>query len=228
MAERPIFLPQESGPRLVKETKVPFTWFPGLAVSQKQKSVASLHDAARRILKVAAPLEVSSKSTSSSGRALSAFVLKVKYGAKMIPLESAFQGSKVFESAGPFVELLDVDGRAAKMDPRIRNSGRVTGFRFEGTDWPTQPTTAFYDWLYLNALSLRPELLKIIKQHDAFTDIEFNPEKSINCQARSAAMAHALLARGKWDLVLSSKERFLDSARGFARVIGDGRQEDLF
>ena len=32
--------------------------------------------------------------------------------------------------------------------------------------------------------------------YDAFTDIEFNPDKSLNCQARAAAMFVALNREG--------------------------------
>ncbi len=46
MAERPVYIPKSSGPLLVKTEMVPFQWFPGMAVSQKQKSIAALHEAA--------------------------------------------------------------------------------------------------------------------------------------------------------------------------------------
>ena len=32
--------------------------------------------------------------------------------------------------------------------------------------------------------------------YDAFTDIEFNPEKSVNCQAKAAALYVALFRQG--------------------------------
>lgn len=42
--------------------------------------------------------------------------------------------------------------RDAKRDPRLQASGRLTGFRFNGSSFPLEPKTAFYDWLYINAI----------------------------------------------------------------------------
>jgi hypothetical protein len=60
MAKRPIFIPDTSGPSPVRTQYVDFQWHPGLSVSQKQKSVASLHEAARALPDVDRVLEVSS------------------------------------------------------------------------------------------------------------------------------------------------------------------------
>ncbi|MFP3398368.1 hypothetical protein SB749_18775, partial [Brevibacterium sp. SIMBA_078] len=70
------------------------------------------------------------------------------------------------------------------------------------------PKTLFYDWLYLNALSLNEELIKEVIKYDAFTDIEFNPGKSINCQARSVALFVALYKTGELEEALSSEDNF--------------------
>jgi hypothetical protein len=76
MAERPVFVPAESGYRLVHELQVPFVWQPGMAPSQKKKNVVALHEsAAKRGLSPL--LEISSKSEREIGRRLSAFYLKV-------------------------------------------------------------------------------------------------------------------------------------------------------
>jgi type I restriction enzyme M protein len=53
-------------------------------------------------------------------------------------------------------------------------------------------------------LSLSEEIL----EYDAFTDIEFNHEKSINCQARSAAIFVSLSRLGKLEEALKNKEEF--------------------
>jgi len=195
MAERPVFIPNCSGPRLVDEVMVDFKWHPGMSASQKMKNVDSLHEAAMR-RGLGPLLEVSSKSAAQTGKKLSAFSLQVPYRDRTIPLECAFQGSKVFEKGGPFTDLYDVDARTAKRDPRLRESGRLTGFSFEGERFPLVPATAFYDWLYFRALS--PYLDFIERVGDscvAFTDIEFNPQKSIACQARSLALVISLLRR---------------------------------
>ena len=64
-------------------------------------------------------------------------------------MECAYQGSKVFERGGPYTDLYSVDVRTAKRDPRLKESGRLTGFLFEGFKFPLEPKTVFYDWLSL-------------------------------------------------------------------------------
>ena len=46
--------------------------------------------------------------------------------------------------------------------------------------------------LYINALAENSQLTEEIMEFDAFTDIEFNPNKSLNCQARAAALFVAM------------------------------------
>ena len=50
-----------------------------------------------------------------------------------------------------------------------------------------------YTWLYFIALNQNKELTNEILEYQAFTDIEFNPEKSMNCQAYSAALYCAMI-----------------------------------
>jgi len=44
MANRPVFVPQKSGKRFVETYNIEFHWYPGMAKSQKQKSIESLHN----------------------------------------------------------------------------------------------------------------------------------------------------------------------------------------
>src|SRR5215212_8751124 len=108
MAKRPIFVPLHDGKRYVLERYVDFHWHAGFAKSQKQKSIRALHEMAFRDYGVRHPLEVSSKSEDSLGVALSSFNLKftTKLG-RTLTVEAAFQGSKVFEHGGPFVDIFD-------------------------------------------------------------------------------------------------------------------------
>lgn len=207
MAERPVFLPLDSGSCLVREVPVQFVWHPGMAPSQKKKNVIALHESAAK--KGLSPLlEVSSKSEREIGRKLSAFCLKLKVDGRETTVECAFQGSKVFERGGPFRDLYWLDSREAKRDPRLKNSGHLICFRFEDRDYPLSPSTAFYDWLYANALFPHREWLKRLQQCIGFTDIEFNPERSVNCQARSCATFVALEERGLLDDAMESFEVF--------------------
>ena len=100
--------------------------------------------------------------------------------------------------------------REAKKDERLRlPSGRLTGFRFFGTDWGLEPQTALYDWLYINALKKRASVIEQLLSYSAFTDIEFNPEHSINCQAYSVALFISLHQRCLLEEAMSSKHAFL-------------------
>ena len=72
------------------------------------------------------------------------------------------------------------------------------------------PTTYFYNWLYVNALYLHPKLTEQLITFDAFTDIAFNPDKSINCQARSAALYVSLVRQGMLTEALNNKDSFYD------------------
>ena len=211
MAERPVFIPTKEGRCLVMTKRVDFDWFPGMAVSQKQKSIDALHNSAQRHLNLERILEVSSKSRDSLGVSLSAFNLTIttlKLN-RSFSVESAYQGSKRFERGGPYVDLLDKSSREAKLDERLKTSGRLLGFQFYGVEWPLEPQTAFYDWLYISALSKHSELLSEVSEYEAFTDIEFNPERSINCQAYSVALFVALKSRGILEMAISSKAEFI-------------------
>lgn len=202
-------MPSQRTGRLVEETSVSFLWHKGMAPSQKKKNVSELHTAAAK-RGIEPLLEVSSKSEEKLGQRLSAFNLKVELDeGGVISLECAFQGSKVFEHGGPFTDLFGVESRDAKRDERLSSSGKLVGFRFEGQDFPLIPKTAFYDWLYIRALYPHREFLQRLHQYAGFTDIEFNPEKSINCQARSCATYVALDRLELLDECARSSERFM-------------------
>lgn len=226
MAERPLFIPSAEGAALVRTKYVSFQWFPGMAASQKQKSVDSLHAAACVLPGINRVLEVSSKSRDELGIALSAFNLSfttAKYN-RTFSVECAFQGSKVFEFGGPFVDIFGLTSREAKKDERLRSSGRLVGFQFFGTNWGLEPQTAFYDWLYINALKKKPSIAEQLTGYSAFTDIEFNPERSINCQAYSVALYMSLCQRGLLDEATSSQDAFLRIVRN--SEINNARQDD--
>lgn len=188
MAKRPVFIP-ERNTLGVKTLEIEFQWYPGMSVNQKQRSIGDLHKKVgeQGYEKI---LEISSKSLQHIGIELSAFNLKTTSLKNNIEftVETAFQSSKIFERGGPYRDLLGKSSREAKKDIRIRNSGNLIGFRFFGVDFPTVPLTFFYDWLYINVLIKNELLCNKIIEYEAFTDIEFNPEKSINCQAFSAAL----------------------------------------
>lgn len=211
MAKRPVFIPVLSSkdPHLVKEVSVEFKWHPGYAVSQKKKNIEAMHVSAGNS-GIKNILEVSTKSNDELGQALSAFNLKLRIGkSERINVESAFQGSKVFETDGPFIDLYGKDGREIKKDNRLKNSGRLIGFRHNNEEWGLEPKTAFYDWLYIKALLDQTDITGQLSKYEAFTDIEFNPKKSISCQARTCAVFLALIAKGLIGKCMSNRDYFL-------------------
>jgi hypothetical protein len=212
MAERPIFVPRPGSPELVQEIFFELQWNPGFAAVQKKKNIEALH-AAAAAGGFAPLLEISTKSENKRGRHMSAFHMKVptkNYG--MIKLELAFQGSKVFQNGGPFTDLYlkgENEIGEVKRDPRLRESGALIGFHFEEFDFPLEPKTVFYDWLYCSFLSAYRDWAQKLYQYAGFTDIEFNPHRSINCQARSAALFLSLMERRELDAALQSPAAFI-------------------
>lgn len=195
MAMRPVFAPgKRKNEADVFMTE--FVWNSGLSVSQKRKNIAALHDAYMRRFPERKVLEISSKSEVKLGVALSAFNLKMSVPGmeQRVSLECIFQGGKVFSAGGPYTDLYHANARDAKRDSRLKSSGMLRSFWFDGEMYPIVPRTAFYNWLYINALMENSQLAAELIQYDAFTDIEFNPDKSLNCQAEAAAL-YVTLAR---------------------------------
>lgn len=206
MAQRPIFLPSYSQYPYTKELVINFEWYPGFSKTQAQKSIQSLHNEARR--KGVSPiLEISSKSVDRLGVSLSAFNLMITRDNFTMSVECAFQGSKVFRKGGPYIDLYHLSSIEAKKDIRVKESGELVSFNFLGLEFPTRPFTLFYDWIYLLALSQNPTLSDRLLKYNGFSDIAFNPERSINCQARSAALFVALSNSPEIDLKLLISEK---------------------
>ena len=215
MAKRPIYIPEVDGDVFVRTIPVEFQWYPGMAPVQKQRSIVSLHEAALKRGLCSRALEVSSKSTIALGVQLSAFNLTVTTTRfqRTFTVEAAYQSSKVFEHGGPYKDLLYGLSKDAKKDPRLRESGHLLYFEFFGQRWELEPRTSFYDWLYINALHKNEEAVEALREFDAFTDIEFNPERSVNCQAYSVALYSSLERRGLIADAVSGTTRFLDVIR---------------
>ena len=210
MANRPVFVVKKTAP-YCSVLNAEFPWAGGFAKSQKQKNVAQMHRCFARAYPGKKALEISSASTEAIGVAASAFHLKkdVPSLGASVPVECVFQAGKVFSGGGPYTDLLQAAPIDAKRDPRLRSSGELIAFRFENRDYPLIPRTAFYDYLYVTALLENPELAAELTEYDGFTDIAFNPEKSLNCQARAAAVFVSLHRLG-----------MLEAAREFETFVG--------
>lgn len=210
MAIRPVFVVSLDNRYCIREN-IEFEFFNGFSNKQKQRSINSLHQAFAMKNANKKILEISSKSESELGIKLSAFNLTIKTNSgKEFSVESVFQSSKVFEKGGPYKDLLDVSSKAAKKDERLKNSGKIIAFNMNQQIFGIEPKTYFYHWLYINALFMHSDLAEQILTYDAFTDIVFNPQKSINCQAEAAAIYVSLQKQGLLKEALKSKEAFLD------------------
>ena len=183
MAKRPAFFVNQG--KVISEL-YSFEWYSGFAVSQKQKSIKSLHNAIKKADLNARPLEISTKSMERIGIKASALHLKINNDT----LENVFQSAKVFEHGGPYLDLLDVSPKEAKRDERLHKSGSLKAFRYQNEEFPLIPQTVFYDFIYITAIkqSFTTDEVNTILRYNYFTDIEFNPAKSINTQARAAAI----------------------------------------
>lgn len=210
MACRPVFIPKYCGPQLVEERTFYFTWAPGFSPTQKKKNIVSLHNEARRhgIDRI---LEISSKSDYIIGQRLSAFNIKIDVDSVERPLESVYQGCKVFEGGGPFTDVFEIMPRDAKRYIKALNCGRLLKYEFQDKSYPLSPKNAFYDWLYIRSLEKHADWIRKNVSYDAFTDIEFNPAKQVNCQARAFAEYLSLLQRDKIREAAGDFEGFADT-----------------
>ena len=200
MASRIVFLPiSDAGNELFQEKLVSFDWVPGIAISQAKKSVRNLHEAAGKQIGLTKILEISTRSEEILGISLSAFNLQFEN--RNFSVESAYQASKVFEKGGPYLDLLNLSSTEAKTDLRLKNSGLLTGFRFEGDNFPVTSAPNFYDYLYIRSLLTFTDRY-LLKTYDGFTDIAFSQtsliyksKRAYNCQARSTAIFCSLISR---------------------------------
>jgi len=200
MASRIVFLPNSSSEyELFQEKLVTFDWVPGIAVSQAKKCIRNLHEAAGKQIGLTKILEISTRSEVILGISLSAFNLQFEN--KNFSVESAYQASKVFEKGGPYLDLLNLSSTEAKTDLRLKNSGLLIGFRFEGEDFAVASAPNFYDYLYIRSLLVFSDR-HLLKSYDGFTDIAFSQtsliyknKRAYNCQARSTAIFCTLISR---------------------------------
>ena len=208
MAEKSVFISKSEYP-FFEEVHVNIDWFGGFALSQKRKCQIGLH----QNFLIAYPdekiLEISSSSLMSIGMKLSAMNLSKRTRKGLTTVESAFQSSRIYSdglrTVGPFPEYLFLSGRECKKLVKEASKGMHSyRYEFDGLTFyaPAHHISQFYDFLYLNAL-LEPENKEVREKllqegYAAFTDLA---TKSLNCQARSAAIFVGLVRAGLVDEV---------------------------
>lgn len=214
----------------VEEKEIEYMYSRGYARIQKEKNIKSIKENIEKKEGIENKiLEVSTKSDIDLGVKLSAFNLSIKTKKdRIISVETLFQSSKKFEKGGPFLDILDKDSKSAKKDKRLRESGKLICFIYKDEKWELEPKTLFYDWLYINVLDINIKEkkldLKEIKKYQIFTDVEFNHEKSINCQARSLALYIVLHKTKKLKKSLKNKEIFKENLE---KIYGISSEKNL-
>ena len=129
----------------------------------------------------------------------------------------ANNGKKVLEISSKSEDKLGVDLSAFNLMLKTKSGKEVSvesafqaGKVFEngGPYTDLLDVSYFYNWLYINALHLHDSFTEQLLGYNAFTDIEFNPQKSINCQAEAAAVYVSLRKQGLLDEALKNKDSF--------------------
>lgn len=200
MARRLAFFPSAELPYFTAK-EIEFEYFNGLALSRQQLSIASMHRAIKENYPNSNILEISTKSKDILGQRLSAFNLKMSDDTISCTVESAYQGSKIFEFGGPFNDIYKFESINAKQDLRLTTSGNLIGFEYNAERFTVRDNPNFYDYLYIKALINSINHFEL-QDYDVFTDIAFSTNfsssstKARNCQARSAAIYSALAKSG--------------------------------
>lgn len=201
------FLDQENN---FTQKEYEFKWYSGFAKTQLQKSVNELQKHFLNDFPNKKILEVTSASENILAKELSAMNLQVMTSHGNYTVEQLFQAGKVFRNTGSQEKLLKLSSRKAKQENKVTNAhDELVEFKIFNTKFPLEPKTYFYNWIYMKALHQHPDLVKEVVKYDAFTDIFFNSQKSINCQAQACSIYVSLLRRGILEETLASKEKFL-------------------
>lgn len=208
-ATRPCYMVTDNIISLVKTKDIKFEYFSGFAKQQRQKSALSLKMAIKTQLNVNS-LEISRASDEPLGQRLSAFNLELCMDGVVSSVERFFQGSKIFENGGPFIEIIYDKNIHPKRYERLKDSGNFIGFKLFDEVYETEPLTYFYDWLYLSALRQNEDLASKVLEYDCFADIEFNPKKSLSSQAKTVALFVAMNKAGVLDNAMKDRYEFLE------------------
>lgn len=179
------------------------------ALSQKRKCQIGLHQNFLMEYPKEKILEISSSSLVSLGAKLSAMHLSKRTLKGITTVESVFRSSRIYSDGikriGPFPEYRFLPGRECKkLVKEAAKEMHSYQYELDGLTFyaPVHHISQFYDSLYLNAL-LEPEneevKNKLLQEnYTAFTDLA---TRSLNCQARSAAIFVGLVRAGLIDEV---------------------------
>ena len=214
MARRFVYLPTETKPYHMIYY-VDFKWEPGMSSSQRKLSRDNLHRQIKHSGVAAEILECSSISDNELGLSLSAFNLPY-FAQPKISVESIYQGSKIYTDLKTNEEfnlthLYWKDSLTAKKHMQTLDYSAIKLKEFKVDlesdghilDFPTQPKTAFYDYIYIKSAvaKLTKEQLEELSSYQGFTDTQLRwyDGKVTACQAMSVAVLVGLIKVDKLD-----------------------------
>lgn len=183
MAKRPIFISTGDIEHPFETRDISFKWISGMSYYQKCKRRDSLALEISKLYDIKRWLEISTKSDKEIGVNLSALNLFLKTTTGTDTVENIYQKSKVFGEKG------------------------IIGFKYNDCEFSNTPTGMFYDYIYMYAVLQNHDLIDQFVQYDIFTDIEFNPNKSLNTQARAAAIFKTLYVNRSLGII-KNQEKF--------------------
>jgi len=183
MAIRAIYIYTGDIEKPVLVQDISFKWISGMSYPQKCKRRDSLASEIAKLYDIKRWLEISTKSDKEIGVNLSALNLFLKTTTGTDTVENIYQKSKVFGEKG------------------------IIGFKYNDCEFSNIPTGMFYDYVYMYAVLQNHDLIDQFVQYDIFTDIEFNPNKSLNTQARAAAIFKTLYVNRSLGII-KNQEKF--------------------
>ena len=187
MATRPIYISTGIPEKPFIKKDIEFVWVKGMSKSQKMKRRDSLHNAIAKtkLYPMNEVLEISTKSNIELGINLSALNLTIKFpSGKEETVEKIYQSSKVLDENSKIIE-----------------------FKYNNTIFEKDPYSMYYDYIYMLGLYMHKEYHEELAKYSIFTDIEFNPNKMLNTQARAAAIWNTLYKNDITDII-ESRDKF--------------------
>ena len=183
MAIRPIYISTGNINNPFIQDDIYFKWISGYSYINKCKRRDSLKQEIEKLYDIKKWLEVSTISDKDIGKKLSALNLMITLSNNSkYSVENIYQCSKVYEN------------------------NHIVSFKFKNTEFENTPYGMYYDYIYMVALFQNKEYHKLINNYYLFTDLFFNPNKSLNTQARAVAIFKSLYDNNYLDILKDVNE----------------------
>ena len=214
MAKRPLFIPQKKSVGVTR-IDVEFVYVSGMARSQKQKCIRSLHQTIQNKGYAQRILEISTSSESPLGVKTSAFHLTIQDPIDgPLFVESVYHSTKLFQGKRDLsLRMLGSRDAKKKANALFQEFGAIDGYRYKGVSFPQHPKELCFTWLYFLGLQgLSQEETKSLVTFDGFTDLNFRSDSKGNCQAHAMALFVSLMLNGVkecWNLSWENLKDYL-------------------